>query len=87
MHTGSSQSTDPHLEARGYLHHMFQPPIGNMTFEGAGFHASAMEAPDILPAPGLGEHTREVASEWLGLDTDEIEDLIAEGVLEIDASS
>ncbi len=84
MHTASSQSTDAHLEARGYLHRMHQPPIGNMIFEGAAFHASAMDGPDIFPAPGLGEHTREVASEWLGLDEAEIEDLVAEGVLEID---
>ena len=87
MHIASSQSTDPHLEARGYLHRMYQPPIGNMIFEGAGFHSSAMEAPDIFPAPGLGEHTREIASDWLGLDNDEIENLIAEGVLEIDLTS
>ena len=87
MHTASSQSVDPHLLARGYLHRMYQPPIGDMIFEGAGFHASAMEGPDIFPAPGLGEHTREVASEWLGLDSDEIESLIADGVLEVDQSS
>lgn len=86
MHTASSQSTDPHLEARGYLQSMYQPPIGNMIFEGGGFCASAMDAPDIFPAPGLGEHTREIASEWLGLDSDEIEDLIDQGVLEIDQS-
>ena len=58
-----------------------------MIFEGASFHASAMEGPDIFPAPGLGEHTREVASEWLGLDSDEIESLIADGVLEVDQSN
>lgn len=86
MHTAGSQSTDPHLEARGYLHWMNQPPIGDMIFEGAGFCASAMDGPEILPAPGLGEHTREVASEWLGLDGDEIEDLITAGVLEVDRS-
>lgn len=84
MHTAASQSTDPHLQARGYLHHMYQPPIGNMIFEGAAFHASAMDAPNIFAAPGLGEHTREVASEWLGLSNHEIEDLIGQGVLEVD---
>ena len=87
MSTASSQSTDPHLEARGYLHWMNQPPIGDMIFEGAAFHASAMDGPDIFPAPGLGEHTREIASEWLGLDSDEIESLIAQGVLEIDLTA
>ncbi|MCY3850684.1 MAG: CoA transferase [Acidimicrobiaceae bacterium] len=87
MHTAGSQSTDAHLEARGYLHHMYQPPIGDMIFEGAAFHASAMDAPDIFPAPGLGEHTREIASEWLGLDDAEIESLISRGVLEIDLAA
>lgn len=86
MHTAGSQSTDPHLEARGYLRWMHQPPIGDMIFEGGGFCASAMDAPDIFPAPGLGEHTREVASEWLGLDSEEIEDLIHKGILEVDQS-
>ncbi len=87
MHTAGSQSTDPHLEARGYLHAMFQPPIGNMIFEGAAFHASAMAAPDIFAAPGLGEHTREVASQWLGLDDTEIESLVSAGVLEVDLTA
>lgn len=87
MHTAESQSTDPHLQARGYLHRMYQPPIGNMIFEGAAFHASAMEAPKIFAAPGLGEHTREVASEWLDLNSDEIEDLIAQGILEVDQNN
>ena len=84
MLTASAQSTDPHFEARGYLHPLYQPPIGNMIFEGAAFLASAMDAPDIFPAPGLGEHTREIAAGWLGLDADEIEKLVADGVLETD---
>ena len=43
-----------------------------------------MIAPDIFPAPGLGEHTREIADSWLGLDGDDIEKLVADGVLETD---
>ena len=83
MLTASGQVADPHFQARGFLQERFQPPIGNMTFEGAGFHATAMVGPDIRPAPGLGEHTRDVAAE-LGLTADETEALIAEGVLETD---
>ena len=37
---------------------------------------------DIRPAPGLGEHTREIVAE-LGLDEAAIDDLIARGILEI----
>ena len=84
MLTGASQSTDPHLEARGYVQWREQPPIGKMIFEGGAFHASAMIGPDIFPAPGLGEQTREIAAEWLGVPADEIEPLVEAGVLETD---
>lgn len=84
MLTGASQSVDPHLEARGYLVTLDQPPIGGMTFEGGAFHSTAMIGPDIFPAPGLGQHTREIASVWFGLPDDEIEELVAAGVLETD---
>jgi crotonobetainyl-CoA:carnitine CoA-transferase CaiB-like acyl-CoA transferase len=84
MLTGASMSVDPHLDARGYLVKLDQPPIGGMIFEGGAFRATSIIGPDIFPAPGLGEHTREVASGWLGLPDDEIEALVAEGVLETD---
>lgn len=84
MLTASTMSVDPHLEARGYLVPLDQPPIGGMIFEGAAFHATGMVGPDIFPAPGLGQQTREIAKETLGLDDAEIEALIAEGVLETD---
>ena len=84
MLTGASMAVDPHLEARGYLVHLQQPPIGGMIFEGGAFRATSIVGPDIFPAPGLGQHTREIASEWFGLADDEIEALVAEGVLETD---
>ena len=85
MLTSSQQLEDPHLAARGYLVELDQPPIGVMTFEGPAFAATGMADADIRPAPGLGEHTREVAAE-LGLDEAAIDDLIARGILETDAS-
>ncbi len=84
MLTGASQSTDPHLEARGYIQWREQPPIGRMIFEGGAFHATAMIGPDIFPAPGLGEHSRDIAVDWLGVDADEVEALVESGVLETD---
>ena len=83
MLTSSQQLQDPHLAARGFLVELDQPPIGVMTFEGPAFVATGMADADIRPAPGLGEHTREVAAE-LGLDEPAIDDLIARGILEID---
>jgi len=83
MLTAAGQVGDPHYQERGFLVELFQPPIGNLTFEGAAFRASAMVGPDIRPAPALGEHTRDVAAE-LGLAADEVDSLIADGVLETD---
>ena len=84
MLTSSQQLKDPHLAARGYLVELDQPPIGTMTFEGPAFAATGMADADIRPAPGLGQHTREIVAE-LGLDAATIDDLIARGILETDA--
>lgn len=83
MLTSSQQLQDPHLAARGYLVELDQPPIGVMTFEGPAFVSTGMSDADIRPAPGLGEHTQEIAAE-LGLDEAATDDLIARGILEID---
>ncbi len=85
MLTSKEQLHDPHLVARGYLVEMEQPPIGVMTFEGQAFGATGMPDADIRPAPGLGQHTREIAAE-LDLDEEAIDDLIARGILETDTS-
>ena len=82
MLTSSQQLQDPHLAARGYLVEIDQPPIGAMTIEGPAFVATGMADADIRPAPGLGEHTREIVAE-LGLDTAAIEGLITRGILEM----
>ena len=83
MLTSGEQLQDPHLAARGYLVELDQPPIGVMTFEGPAFAATGMADADIRPAPGLGQHTREIVAE-LGLDEAAIDDLIARGILETD---
>ena len=83
MLTSGEQLQDPHLAARGYLVELDQPPIGVMTFEGPAFTATGMAGADIRPAPGLGEHTREIIAE-MGLDEAAVGDLIARGILETD---
>lgn len=78
----SDQPDDPHLQARGYLAPVDQPGLGRLILEGPAFRGSAMEEPFIRPAPALGEHTREVARDLLGLDDARIDELLAAGVLE-----
>ncbi len=84
MLNSRGQVMDSHFQARGFLVKVDQPPIGAMTFEGAAFRATGMVGPDIRPAPGLGQHTREIAAARLGLCDREIEQLVKDGVLETD---
>ncbi|MBV8693403.1 MAG: CoA transferase, partial [Actinobacteria bacterium] len=80
----SDMPTDPHLVARGYPQEIDQPGVGEMMLEGPAFHATGMLEPIVAPAPGLGQHTREIARDVLGLSDDEIDKLIADGALETD---
>lgn len=83
MFTARDQLHDPHFQARGYGRWIDQQGIGWMAFEGPAFRASGMPDVRISQAPLIGEHTREIARELLGLAESEIDELIAEGILEI----
>jgi len=83
MFAARDQLHDPHLQARGYGHWVDQQGLGWIAFEGPAFHASGMKEVVIRQAPLVGEHTREIARELLGLDASEIERKIAEGILEV----
>jgi crotonobetainyl-CoA:carnitine CoA-transferase CaiB-like acyl-CoA transferase len=82
MITTLDQQTDPQLEARGYLVKVDQQLSGPLVFEGAAFTGTAMTPARIEQAPILGEHTREVCREVLGLSEAEIDAAIASGALE-----
>jgi crotonobetainyl-CoA:carnitine CoA-transferase CaiB-like acyl-CoA transferase len=53
------------------------------TMENAQIHAERVADPPLGQAPLLGEQTRQIAAELLGLSDPEIDDLLAAGVLEI----
>jgi len=82
MMYGSDMLDDPQLLARGYPQPLEQPGIGGLYLEGPAFHTSLMAQPSVRPAPGLGEHTREICQRILGLPDKEIRDLIAQRILE-----
>ena len=46
-------------------------------------NASGMSDVVVYQAPKIGEHTREIGRDLLGLGGDEIEALVADGVLEV----
>ena len=83
MLNGNDLLDDPHLAERGWTIQFDQPGVGAIGLEGPAWVAPAMGGPVTYPAPLLGEHTREIAADVLGLDDAEIDDLLAAGVLEI----
>lgn len=74
---------DPHLVARGYPLTLEQTGLGTMLVEGPGFHSDSMPGPITTAAPLLGEQTREIAREVLGLDEATVDALVASGALHL----
>ena len=60
------------------VHPLFDHPMPTETGPAPYVHIPRAE---LRPAPMPGEHTREICQKLLALDTDEIDRLIAEGVL------
>ncbi|HEX7097491.1 MAG TPA: CoA transferase [Acidimicrobiales bacterium] len=77
------QFDDPHLQARGFFVPVDQQDSGPLVFEGPAFQATGMAPPRIEQAPRLGEHTREICRELLGMDDAEIDRLVEAGALEV----
>ena len=76
------QMEDPHLLDRGFIVEIDQPGAGPIVLEGPCITGSKMARPVITAAPLLGEHTREICLNELGMSADRLEDLLAAGALE-----
>jgi benzylsuccinate CoA-transferase BbsF subunit len=72
---------DPHLAARGFFVSITHPDAGTYLFPGQPIHLSETPATFRLPAPGLGEHNREVFTGLLGMTDADLEEMRAEGVI------
>ncbi|MFI5890071.1 CoA transferase [Actinoplanes sp. NPDC051513] len=74
---------DPHLADRGFFRTMRHPRIAEpMPAESAPAVFQRVENPELKPAPLAGEHSREVLARVLGMAAEEIDALIAAGVVE-----
>ena len=69
------------MRARGYYQYLDHPETGRAAYDGPGARLSATPGYLAAPAPLLGEHTMDVCQRIIGLEMDEIADLLAEGVL------
>ena len=78
---------DPQLQAREFMRVLEQPGLEPRAVDNAPFRSQRIPAPPENPAPEAGEHTREICTGLLGLTTDEVDRLIASGVLEEPARS
>jgi crotonobetainyl-CoA:carnitine CoA-transferase CaiB-like acyl-CoA transferase len=76
------QMGDPHLAERGYYRVLDQAALGEISLEGMGFRGTRLPEPRLSSAPLLGEQTRPICRDLLGLSDETIDALIAEGVLE-----
>jgi len=70
-----------HLAARGFYTPISHPDAGTFVFPGLPAHLSATPATYRLPAPGLGQHNREVLTGMLGLSEAELAALYADAVV------
>ena len=71
---------NPHLLERGFVQEIDHPALGRVKILGWAPRLSESEVP-IKPAPTLGQHSREVVAEDLSLTSDDIETLVADGVI------
>lgn len=76
---------DPQLHEREFFSVMAHPLI-NREFHGEArpaLLASRPPDPDLRPAPVMGEQTREICEELLGMHASEVDELLAAGVLQV----
>ena len=71
---------NPHLQERGFIHSVEHPDHGEIRLLGWPARMSGSTVP-IQAAPKLGNHSAEVVAEDLGLPRDEIERLLADGII------
>ncbi|MCU5788175.1 CaiB/BaiF CoA transferase family protein [Alloalcanivorax marinus] len=72
---------DPQARARGLRREMAHPAAGTVPTVASPLRLSATPAQYRRPPPLLGEHTREVLGDLLGIDEAGLETLFAEGVV------
>jgi crotonobetainyl-CoA:carnitine CoA-transferase CaiB-like acyl-CoA transferase len=76
---------DPHLEARDFFATLDHPTKGELLVMKPPFRMSNGDVA-LTPAPLVGQHTRQVLAEDLGLGDDEIDELIQQGTAQGAAS-
>jgi benzylsuccinate CoA-transferase BbsF subunit len=82
VHSNKGVVEDPQLAHRGHLVYYEKDDIGRHPVQRSEFRLSRAPAARNWPAPLIGEHTRKICRDILGMTDAEIDPLIAESVLE-----
>jgi crotonobetainyl-CoA:carnitine CoA-transferase CaiB-like acyl-CoA transferase len=82
MQRAPEYEDDPQLQARDFLRTFEQPGLEPMAIEHTPFRSELIPVPANSPAPEPGQHTREICTRLLGMDPDDVDRLLASGVLE-----
>jgi crotonobetainyl-CoA:carnitine CoA-transferase CaiB-like acyl-CoA transferase len=77
---------DHYRQRRTFREELHPHASGPYVLENVQIHAERVADPPFGPAPLLGEHTRGIAQELLGLDDDRVDELVRIGVLEVPAA-
>jgi benzylsuccinate CoA-transferase BbsF subunit len=78
--TSEDLFNDPQLKHRGHFVYLDHPEIGRHAYDANCFRLPE-SPPQYRPAPLLGQHTRQVCRDILGLTEAEIDDLVASDTL------
>ncbi len=84
VNTAEDVFADPQVEARGMLMPVTDPEVGTFRFARTPPHLSAAPTLPAEPAPNMGQHTRKILEEVLNYSPDQIDDLVAKGVVQTD---
>lgn len=77
---------DYYVERRDFREELHPHATVPFMVENVQIHSDRIADPPLGQAPLLGEQTREIASELLDLDSEQIDGLIARGILEVPAA-
>jgi benzylsuccinate CoA-transferase BbsF subunit len=75
----SDHQLDPQLAHRSFFRRLEHPEMGEVPYEGHQYSISGYANGPLMPAPCLGEHTYEVLSTVLGLDPDDVVEVLSSG--------
>ncbi|MBP2453628.1 CaiB/BaiF CoA-transferase family protein [Mycolicibacterium lutetiense] len=87
LHADDVARWDYYVQRRTFREELHPHADEPFTMENVQIHSDRIADPPLRQAPLLGEQTRDIAAELLGLDDTDIAELIATGVLEVPQSA